>query len=56
MICRHCTEPIMAPFKFHPEYVEHICCLKDAEMSHTHDHRAEPDKRINTQPINTEEN
>ena len=29
-------------------------CLKDAEMSHTNDHRAEPDLRINTQPIKGE--
>lgn len=47
MNCRHCGKPVMKPL-FNVEYVEHVCCLRDPFMDHKHDHRAEPDLRINT--------
>ena len=43
MKCQLCGLTIHAPFVGY-DYFDHVCCLLDAEMSHTHDHRAEPVK------------
>ncbi len=59
MNCRHCGCPVSKSQRGpittaqSPEEWFHACITT---FCHWHNHLPEPDKRINTQPINTEEN